>query len=162
MRGRGLLWPGWRGSYNPAFVIGLLVIKALAGACCLIIRDLNWFLSRSCMWNTHARRDQLFSLLNAVILCHLMGTGSSVPRVPLDNWLLPHLLTSPPLTFLHFTSKVLHFFCTPEPRSFPLLSLWLLTFNAYTCLPLLALLHFHLLPNFIRIKTIKKKMLVVI
>lgn len=45
-----------------------------------------------------------------------MGAGGSVPRVPLDNWLLPHLLTSPPLTFLHFTFKVLHFF--PHPFFF--------------------------------------------
>lgn len=49
-------------------------------------------------------------LLYTLILCLLMGTGSSEPRVPLDNWLLPHLLTSPPLTLLHFTFKVLHFF----------------------------------------------------
>lgn len=84
--------------------------------------------------HAHTLRDQLFSLLNVVILCHLMGTGSSVPRVPLDNWLLPHLLTSPPLTFLHFTLKVLHFFCTPEPPSTPCSPLCLLTFT--TCLSL--------------------------
>ena len=41
-----------------------------------------------------------------------------MPRVPLDNWLLPHLLTSPPLTFLHFTFKVLHFFLPLTSSSF--------------------------------------------
>lgn len=76
---------------------------------------------------------QLFSLLfNMVILCLVMGTGSWVPRVPLDNWLLPHLLTSPPLTFLHFTFKVL--FLSPLTSSSSSSSLRPLSHYSWACI----------------------------
>lgn len=81
--------------------------------------------------HTHTLPSHPFTLpLNTVILCLLMGTGSSVPRVPLDNWLLSHLLTSPPLTFLHFTFKVLHFFSPLTSSS----CLRPLTYNTCSCI----------------------------
>ena len=125
MRGRGPPCPGRRGDNDPRF----------CDLCCLLSKPRQRLLSHY-PWlqppfiqrlhvkhtNTHAHthtlthtltqtllRPSLTLLLNTVILCLVMGTGSSVPRVPLDNWLLLHLLTSPPLTFLHFTFKVLHF-----------------------------------------------------
>lgn len=117
MRGRGRSVQDGRVIMTPAFVISIACYRSLATACCLITYVLNLSLSWGCTWSVHTHLHthmqtlfgHLFSLLlNTVILCLLMGTGSSVPRVPLDNWLLPHLLTSPPLTFLHFTFKVLH------------------------------------------------------
>jgi len=113
MRGKGCCVQGGGAVTTPLLWLYCLLSKpSPLLVVSLPVTQTTLYPEAECKTHTHTHTSgHFFSLLlNTVILCLLMGTGSSVPRVPPDNWLLPHLLTSLPLTFLHFTFKVLHFF----------------------------------------------------